>query len=186
MASVFSHAIAALALGTTMRPEPAPPRYWALGATLAALPDADVVAFAFGHPYDTVFGHRGLTHSLVFAAAAASVAVWGAFARLPAAARRRIWVFLFLATVSHGVLDAMTSGGGGIAFFAPFSSARYFLPWRPILVSPIGLRPFLSDWGVAVLANEARWIWLPAALVATAAAVVRIARRAPAPSERSA
>jgi len=36
----------------------------------------------------------------------------------------------------------MTNGGLGIAFFSPFDPARYFLPWRPILVSPIGASVF--------------------------------------------
>ena len=27
-------------------------------------------------------------------------------------------------------------GGLGVAFFSPFSNARYFLPWRPIRVAP--------------------------------------------------
>lgn len=31
------------------------------------LPDADVLSFKFGVAYGNVFGHRGFTHSLVFA-----------------------------------------------------------------------------------------------------------------------
>ncbi len=31
------------------------------------LPDADVLSFNFGVAYGNVFGHRGFTHSLVFA-----------------------------------------------------------------------------------------------------------------------
>jgi hypothetical protein len=31
-------------------------------------------------------------------------------------------------TASHGMLDAMTDGGLGVAFFAPFDNARYFFP----------------------------------------------------------
>ncbi len=31
------------------------------------LPDADVLSFKFGLAYGNVFGHRGFTHSLVFA-----------------------------------------------------------------------------------------------------------------------
>jgi hypothetical protein len=38
---------------------------------------------------------------------------------------------VFLATASHGVLDATTNGGLGVAFFSPFDNRRYFLPWRP-------------------------------------------------------
>jgi len=176
MASILSHAIAALALGSAVRPDPTPARYWTAGAVLAALPDADVLAFAFRVPPDSMLAHRGITHSLVFAAVAAAIATWTAFPQVTTAVRRRVWAFLFVATASHGVLDAMTDGGHGIAFFAPFSRVRYFLPWRPILVSPIGLRPFFSRWGAAVLANELRWIWVPAALVAATALVARVRR----------
>jgi inner membrane protein len=66
-------------------------------------------------------------------------------------------------TASHGALDALTNGGLGVAFFAPFSNARYFFPWRPVEVSPIGVAPFFSEWGVRVLESELVWLWLPAA-----------------------
>jgi inner membrane protein len=58
------------------------------------------------------------------------------------------------------VLDAMTDGGLGVAFFSPFENSRYFLPWTPLQVSPIG-RGFFSGEGVEVLLNEALWVGLP-------------------------
>ena len=39
----------------------------ALFSALAMLPDADVVAFKLGIPYGATWGHRGASHSLVFA-----------------------------------------------------------------------------------------------------------------------
>ena len=66
-----------------------------------------------------------------------------------------------LVTASHGLLDAMTNGGLGIAFFAPFDDGRYFLPWRPIEVSPIGAGAFFSEWGLRVIKSELLWVWLP-------------------------
>jgi inner membrane protein len=60
----------------------------------------------------------------------------------------------------------MTDGGLGVAFFAPFDNTRYFLPWTPIRVSPIGLGRFFTARGLAVLASELLWIWLPATLLA--------------------
>ena len=83
------------------------------------------------------------------------------------------WWYLFLATASHGILDAMTDGGLGIAFFSPFSNARYFLPWRPIAVSPIGVAAFFSERGLNVLRSEFKWIWLPSGLFAFLALAVR-------------
>jgi inner membrane protein len=53
-----------------------------------------------------------------------------------------------------------------VAFFAPFGNSRYFFPWRPIRVSPLGVRAFLSATGVRVLRSELQWIWTPAVLVA--------------------
>ncbi len=70
-----------------------------------------------------------------------------------------LWAGLF--TLSHGLLDALTDGGLGIAFFAPFNETRYFFPWRPIMVSPIGLSQFFSSWGLGVLLSELIWIGIP-------------------------
>jgi inner membrane protein len=67
----------------------------------------------------------------------------------------------FLVTASHGMIDAMTDGGLGVAFFAPFDNNRYFFPWRPVQVSPIGIAPFFSRYGFDVLRSEFLWIWIP-------------------------
>ena len=99
--------------------------------------------------------------------------------------RGRAWLFLFLATASHGVLDAMTSGGGGVAFFAPFDDERYFLPWRPILVSPMSIRRFFSERGARVLANELIWVWIPAATFALIAWGLRNRARTSASADRA-
>ena len=72
---------------------------------------------------------------------------------------------LFLATASHGVLDAMTDGGSGVAFLAPFDDARYFFPWRPIPVSPIGVSRFFTRRGLDILEAELVLIWIPAAVI---------------------
>jgi inner membrane protein len=72
----------------------------------------------------------------------------------------RLLAFFFVITASHGVLDAMTNGGLGVAFFAPFDSTRYFFPWRPIVVSPIGFGSFFSHWGALVLLSEIKYVWV--------------------------
>ena len=166
MATVFTHAAAALALGTAFR-RPGPPlRFWLAGAACAMAPDLDVIGLSFGVPWGHVLGHRGLTHSLAFASVLATVVMVAAF-RGPAweAQRGRLWLFLFVATASHGVLDAMTDGGSGVAFWAPFDDGRYFLPWRPIPVSPIGRR-FFTARGAVVFEGELLLVWLPAAIFA--------------------
>jgi inner membrane protein len=162
MASAFAHAAAGAALTLALQPRGAPRRLWAVGAACAVLPDVDVIAFRFGIPYEHLLGHRGLSHSLVTAAALAAIATLVlSRGSTPDVARRRLWAALFVATASHGMLDALTTGGLGVALLAPFTAERYFFPFRPILVSPIGVRRFFTARGAAVLLNEALWVGLP-------------------------
>lgn len=119
-----------------------------------------------GIRYGDLWGHRGMTHSLLFAAV---IAVVMAFRFAPA--RPELWklmLLLFVITASHGVLDAMTNGGLGVAFFSPFDTSRYFFPWTPIQVSPIGASRFFSIRGMDVLWSEIVWIWGPAILLGAA------------------
>jgi len=175
MASAFTHAVAGLAIGTAFPRPSRSARFWLLGAGGAAIPDLDVIGYRIGVPYDSVFGHRGFTHSLVFAALFGGLCLV-AFRDNSARERRLVWLYLFLATASHGVLDAMTSGGGGVAFFAPFVNERYFFPWRPILVSPLNPRRFFTARGRAILANELVWVWTPS--IAFALVMTRLRRTA--------
>jgi inner membrane protein len=180
MASAFTHAIAGLAIGTAFRPRHSSPRFWLVGAAVAALPDVDGIGFWLGVPYEGVFGHRGVTHSLLFAALVGVAALLAFRDRRFDGERARLWLYLFLATASHGLLDAMTSGGGGVAFFAPVMNGRYFFPWRPILVSPMSVRRFFSERGMAILASELRWVWIPSALFAGTMLLVGRGRQPPA------
>src|SRR5207248_3726895 len=132
------------------------------------------IGFRFGIHYGDFWGHRGLTHSLLFAALLASTVMFVGFRRVaPGLTRLPMWVYFFLATASHGFLDAMTNGGLGVAFFSPFDNTRYFLPWQPIAVSPLSLTRFLSGRGLAVLQSELPWIWIPAGMIALFALVER-------------
>lgn len=180
MASAFSHAVAALGIGACFYRSGTPKRVWVIGAFCAVIPDIDVLGFRFGIPYGDFWGHRGFTHSLFFAALLASAAPLIGFRQgASGLGKLAIWTFFFLATASHGFLDAMTDGGLGIAFFAPFDNHRYFLPLRPIHVSPIGIGRFFTGRSLAVLQSELLWIWLPAALLALS---VWLVRRRAAPS----
>lgn len=143
-----------------------PTMYWLLAAGLSMAPDLDVIAFAFGIPYGARLGHRGFFHSLFCAAVVSWVAAMLAY-RAVELPWWGLWGVLFAATASHGVLDAFTNGGMGIALLAPFDPTRYFFPWQPIQVSPIGLG-FFSRWGLRALASELLWVWLPLAVVLAA------------------
>ncbi|OAI45455.1 hypothetical protein AYO43_08190 [Nitrospira sp. SCGC AG-212-E16] len=174
MASAFSHAIVALAMGKAFRNKELSWRELSLGALCSALPDLDVIGLYVGIQYGDVWGHRGMTHSVVFAALLAGILVGVWYRGKPAAAMTGLYLYFFLCTASHGVLDAMTNGGLGVAFFSPFDTTRYFFPVRPILVSPIGVSEFFSEYGVRILASEAMWIWLPSCV---ACLVLRVAQR---------
>jgi len=146
-------------------------RFWALTMGCSVLPDFDVIGFGFGIRYGDLWGHRGMTHSILFAAVLGILA--GAL--LGRSRTEKIWssLLFFLITASHGALDGLTNGGLSIAFFSPFDTTRYFFPWRPIQVSPIGARWFFSNLGLRILLNEALFVWLPAALIGVALYVWR-------------
>ena len=141
----------------------------ATGLVFAMLPDADIVGFGLGVEYGDIWGHRGASHSLGFAAAAS---LFGTAILRPdlyyAAA-----IFLFLSMASHGLLDMLTNGGLGVALLWPFEQTRHFAPLTPIAVSPIGLADFISARGAAVLYSEAVWIWMPLTLVAAVGIGIR-------------
>lgn len=192
MASAFAHALTAVTVGKLYSGKPQPPKFWLLGIFCSVIPDADVLAFKFGIPYGHMFGHRGFTHSFFFAAVLALLLVLLFFrkdfltsdqpirqidendvldtgARMTSGSSRLklfgVWLYLFICSASHNILDAMTTGGKGIAFWAPFSDERVWLPWRVIRVSPIRASDFFSEWGVRVLKSEFYWVGLPCIVI---------------------
>jgi inner membrane protein len=165
MPSVFTHAVAAVALGRAYAKPKLPFRFWLLSAGCAIAPDMDVMGRRLGIEYSDMLGHRGLSHSLLFAAILSGLIVLLAFRRpIAGISRRMLFLLFFLATASHGILDAMVDGTLGVAFFAPFDAGRFFLPWRPIVSSPIGWS-FFSAAGVTTIMNEFVWIWIPSLIV---------------------
>ncbi|HET6552729.1 MAG TPA: metal-dependent hydrolase [Dyella sp.] len=163
MPSAFTHAAVPLMLGAAAGRRRVSGRLLAAGAVAAMLPDADVLAFALHIPYASDFGHRGATHSMVFALLlAALAALWHRQLDGPPL---QCAAFVGLAALSHPLLDACTDGGLGVALWWPFSDARWFAPFHPIAVSPIGAR-FFSERGLHVMLSELCWVWLPTALLA--------------------
>lgn len=178
MASAFAHAFVAVSLGSAITPGQVFPRLLVVGTVCSLLPDADVLGLRLGIAYGDLLGHRGLSHSLAFAVVVGLVATpiffggerWRAL-------RLRMAIYLLVISASHGVLDAMTNGGLGVAFFSPFDATRYFLPVRPVEVSAIGAA-FLTYRSVRVLFTELVWIGLPwSALTLALHALLRSADR---------
>ncbi|HWH59965.1 MAG TPA: metal-dependent hydrolase [Terriglobales bacterium] len=172
MATPISHAFAALSVGSCFYRTAVPKRVWVAAALCSAIPDLDAIGFRFGVRYGDFWGHRGFTHSLVFAALLAG-AVTLVFRHTVGITRISLFIYMFVATASHGLLDAMTNGGLGVAFLAPFDNQRFFLPWRPVRVSPIAVSRFFSLRAIGILKTELIWIWLPSAVFALAVLAVR-------------
>jgi inner membrane protein len=166
MASVFGHVMASTAIGFGFFPKnrmissaSSYTKLLVLGGLCAFIPDLDILSFHLGIPYSAPFGHRGATHSILFAL------LWGCLMAFVFYKKEpyfwRIALFFFLCTVSHPLLDACTNGGKGVALFFPVDNTRIFFPWRVIQVSPISPSDFFSEWGLEVLWSEVRWIGIP-------------------------
>ena len=179
MPTIFSHAVFAAVAGKAAVKKSVSPLFWLLTAACAMLPDADVIAAsAFDIERGGTFAHRGFTHSILFAL------ISGAFASSIAnrflrtgISHRKLFVYFALATFTHPLLDMLTNGVSGVALLAPFSNERFFFPWRPVEVSPIGLG-FFSERGIDVILSEFVWIWLPAIFIFIVAVIIRKARKA--------
>lgn len=132
--------------------------------TAGMIPDADVVGRMFHVPHTADLGHRGLTHSILFALV---VALSGTLlaARLHAS-RRIATTVLFLATLSHALADMLTNGGKGMMLFWPLDRERFAFAVRPIEVAHVGLQDLWSGRIWSVLLSETVWLLVPATLIA--------------------
>jgi len=160
MTTVFTHPAIALGLTPWIGKVSNVKSVVFAGIILTILPDIDVVGFNFGIPYDHLFGHRGFTHSIVFALLVSMLTAW----LISGASRKdRIltWLYLFLCLVSHGLIDAFTNGGLGIAFFSPFSNERFFFPGNLIEVSTLSIERFFQGQGIGVIKSELLYVWIP-------------------------
>ncbi|MBW2459403.1 MAG: metal-dependent hydrolase [Deltaproteobacteria bacterium] len=164
-----------------------------IGAVCGALPDADIISAAFG-PWASMVHHRGMTHSLIFAAVAAPLLGWiawrwldrGDLAASSAAGdsappgsltagrgtrsgTKWQWTQLaFWALVTHPLLDIFTSYG--TQFLWPFSDHRLALDAIPI-IDPIYTLTLI---GALILgrvyrkrAKVGRWVATAALVVTT-------------------
>jgi inner membrane protein len=160
---VITHAVVGLVGAGLLAPQGAPARLWILSPLVAALPDADALAYSVGLAEET-WSHRGGSHSLAFAGLLGALVVATAFRRgVPTLGWGKLltWAYFSGLAASHGLLDTLTNGGDGIELLWPLSDERYFAPFRPIRVAPLRLSDFLTKWGVDVLWSEIRWVWLP-------------------------
>jgi len=192
--SAFAHGWVGAALSVTLPRELRSLPVAVVFASLAAAPDLDVLGFRLSIPYAHALGHRGLTHSLPFAATVglASWPFWMVLLRARrtrvtqdseawrAASTRRVqraaWLasaMTCVAVASHGMLDLLTDAGLGVGLLLPFGDTRYFAPWRPIPTSPLAPSAFFSPRGLQILLSEIAWLGLPTALAVGVVAGLR-------------
>ena len=111
----------------------------------AVAPDLDTWAMlALDIPRGSFFSHRGFFHSpffLTLLALLVALLVARGRAVLPLAA---VWAG---AAITHPLLDMLTDGGSGVMVLFPFSTERFFFPWRPIRVSPLSVARFFDRAG---------------------------------------
>ena len=168
MCTCFSHALVAGVAGKMIFPGPMPKHFLPIAMICSAAPDLDYGLHHYGVEYGDLWGHRGMTHSIPFAFVAAALVVTLCFRRYAGRDVRRwlsLHAFFTVIIASHGVIDGFTNGGLGIAYFSPFDTTRYFMPYTPIEVSDLGLRNVFTARFVQVMLSEFLWVWLPTLVI---------------------
>lgn len=159
MPTVLTHLAVPIAATVALGSRRIPLGALAAGLLASVVPDFDGIAFYLGIASSGMAGHRGLTHTLLFALLFGLLGYW----RAPRWGMSRMagYAWIMLCTLSHPLLDMLTNGGAGIALLWPLDSVHRFFPWRPIEVSPISLQRLLSPRGAQVLRSEALVVWAP-------------------------
>lgn len=171
MATIYTHAVVGLGVAQLYSPRRRVWLYWILAGLLPVIPDLDVFSSA---SYGSILGHRGFTHSPVFALWVGFLIASLTFRFLSAS----FWILgciFFAAIASHGILDAMTRGGADIPFLWPVAEQRYG-NWGPLPLSDLGFAvpdPRQSR----ALRSELLWIWLPTVAWIVAVTVYRMFRQ---------
>jgi inner membrane protein len=165
MPSLLGHAVAGLAITHSFSRARLPRRIWILAPLCAVAPDLDWFVSFLDYHKNHILNHRGVAHSLPGALLIAAAMLLIGFPRDQR--RAQVWLCLTLAALSHGLMDACTAGGVGVALFMPFSDSRWSCLWQPIHVAPLPLGREDAYLFLLSLRAEAFWIGLPAlALVA--------------------
>lgn len=168
MPTIITHSVVAACSVRSFNPGKETLKLWIFSIICSSFPDIDVIGYRWLYiPAYEFFGHRGFFHSPFFAVLL-SILIVCSFYRQEEIFSKTWWkyiLYFFLLTASHGILDALTNGGNGIALLSPITNQRYFFPWTPIEVSPLGIKGFFTQRGLAVLVNEMVWVWVPCLIV---------------------
>lgn len=149
----IGHIAVGMAAGRTAEPGGRLSWRWMLWfVALSCAADLDFAFVALGAPYNSLWGHRGVSHSLVAALLAGVATAWVARRWRRGAVGAGVAGFLVYA--SHIVFDCLNVGSLGVPWFWPLTSVYYTLPWHPIPAVE-SARDFLTPAGIPVLAAEA-------------------------------
>jgi len=96
MSTVFTHSLVGASLALLAPKQVSGTSIILAAIVLAILPDADVLAFRMGIPYEHMYGHRGFTHSILFSCVAAFTASLLFFKPVGFANRNWFAVFVIL------------------------------------------------------------------------------------------
>jgi inner membrane protein len=165
MPTIFTHAVVPIAAAILLGRKRISAPLIVVGMLAAMAPDIDVIAFRLGIEYAHELGHRGASHSIIFALFLGLIAM--AFHKPLKVGKLLAFSFVSACAASHGFLDMFTNGGLGVAYYWPWSSERHFFAMRPIEVSPIGIAAFFSERGAKVILSELIWVWAPLLALAT-------------------
>ncbi|MCD4654703.1 metal-dependent hydrolase [bacterium] len=178
MPTIFTHAVVGISSGITADKKTEKVKFLMLSVICSILPDADLLGFKLGISYGDFLGHRGFVHSIFFAVVL-GMFISTFFYKVNKRFSKNWWyytIYFTAVTSSHGILDAFTNGGLGIALLAPFDNRRYFFWATPITVSPLNPKYFFTLHGLKIMLNEVVIVWIPFLLFA---AITRWLRRKP-------
>ncbi len=163
MPTNITHAIPALAIGLGIGRHILPLKVIITGALIASIPDLDMIGTRyFNVPWDSIYGHRGYTHSIFFAICTALITALLFSGVVNRKHFKRYFLFFAFCMLSHGLLDFCNEGGLGVAFLWPLSDLRFHSLVQPIMNVNVSFRGlYLSTSGLPVFLSEILWVWLP-------------------------
>tara|TARA_Y100000996_G_C22397717_1_gene591849 strand:+ start:21 stop:554 length:534 start_codon:yes stop_codon:yes gene_type:complete len=132
------------------------PKFWILSLICPVLPDVDMIGYYLGVPYDHLFGHRGISHSIFFSLLIGFFVYFLFFRKENLSKFKSFVIFIYFSfiTMSHLLLDMFTNATHGIPFFAPFHNTRYFFPYTPINAPSLNIEYFFREQFFEVLIGE--------------------------------
>ena len=159
MPTNITHAIPAIAVGLGLGKKIIPVNVMVTGALISSIPDLDMIGTRyFGIPWDSIYGHRGYTHSISFAMLVALLAA----SFFNKSSFKKIFLFFSFCMLSHGLLDSCNAGGLDVAFLWPLTDHRYHGLFQPIMNVHVSFRGlYLSAKGFPVFISEFIWVWIP-------------------------